>query len=309
MRRADRYKNPGLEINGVSKDWTNNEYGPDLLSDYALDFVQRKKDEPFFLYYAMTLTHDPYEATPDTPGYAGADPRAGKKGSGNLDVRYRNFHDMVEYMDKLVGKMMAKLDALGLRENTIVIFLGDNGTGRDTPSKMGDKLVLGGKGTTTDRGMHVPLIVNWPGKIGSGKVVADLVDTTDITPTLLDVAGVTPPAGAKFDGRSFLPQLRGERGQPRDWIYSWYSPRQNEDKRISEFAFSRDFKLYRTGQFFDLRTDRDEQHPLKVGELKAESAAAAAMLQRALDQFKGARPARLEQGEDEAPKKKKRKQK
>jgi arylsulfatase A len=309
MRRAERYKNPGLDINGVAKDWTNNEYGPDILSDYALDFVERKKVEPFFLYYAMTLTHDPYDATPDTPGYANADPEAGKKASANLAVRYRNFHDMVEYMDKLIGKMMAKLDALGLRENTIVLFLGDNGTGRGTPSKMGDKLVLGGKGMTTDLGMHVPMIVNWPGKIGAGRVLPDLVDSTDFTPTLLDVAGVPPPPGVKFDGRSFLPQLRGERGQPRDWSYSWYSPRQNEDKTIAEFAFNRDFKLYRTGKFFDLRTDRAEAHPLKVGELKGEAAAAAAMLQKALDQFKGVRPARLDQEGDEAPRKKKRKQK
>jgi arylsulfatase A len=308
MRRAERYKNPGLEINGVSKDWNNNEYGPDLLNDYALDFIQRKKDQPFLLYYAMTLTHDPYEATPDTPGYAGADRKAGKKNAGNLDIRYGNFRDMVQYMDKLIGKLVTKLDALGLRENTLVVFLGDNGTGRDTPSKMGDKVVLGGKGSTTDRGMHVPMIANWPGKISTGKVVADLVDTTDFLPTLLDVAGVSAPANMKFDGRSFLPQLRGERGQPRDWIYSWYSPRLTAKKDVAEFAFNRDFKLYRTGDFYDLRTDREEEHALKVGTLKGESATAAAMLQRALDQYKGARPAHLDEDGD-AGAKKKRKQK
>jgi arylsulfatase A len=308
MRRAERYKNPGLETNGVARDWTNNEYGPDLQNDYALDFIQRKKDEPFFLYYAMTLTHDPYEATPDTPGYAGADRKAGKKNAGNLDLRYRNFRDMVQYMDKLIGKLVAKLDALGLRDNTLVIFLGDNGTGRDTPSKMGDKLVLGGKGLTIDRGMHVPLIVNWPGKINSGKVVSDLVDTTDFLPTLLEAATVKAPATMKFDGRSFWPQLRGERGQPREWIYSWYSPRLTAKKDIAEFAFNRDFKLYRSGEFYDLRTDREEEHALKVSELKGEATAAAMTLQRALDQYKGARPAHLEEDSD-APAKKKRKQK
>ena len=307
LRRAERYKNPGLEINGVSRDWTNNEYGPDLLNDYALDFIQRKKDGPFFLYYAMTLTHDPYEATPDTPGYASADRKAGKKNAGNLEVRYRNFHDMVEYTDKLVGKVLAKLDALGLRENTLVIFLGDNGTGRDTPSMMGDRRVLGGKGLTKDRGMHVPLIVNWPGRIGSGRVVADLVDTTDFLPTLLDAANVPAPAGMMFDGRSFLPQLRGERGRPRDWIYSWYSPRMTAKKDVAEFAFNHDFKLYRTGEFYDLRTDREEEHALNVGALQGEAAAAAALLQRALDQYKHARPARLDAEDDAPAKRKKRK--
>jgi len=307
LRRAERYKNPGLEINGVSKDWTNNEYGPDLLSDYALDFIQRKKDEPFFLYYAMTLTHDPYEATPDSPGYARADRKAAKRNGGSDKVRFRNFHDMVEYTDKLVGKVVARLEALGLRENTLVIFLGDNGTGRGTPSQMGDRLVLGGKGMPKDRGMHVPMIVNWPGAIGSGRVVNDLVDTTDFLPTLLDVAHVPLPQDIPFDGRSFLPQLRGERGQPREWIYSWYSPRQNNNKTITEFAFNRDFKLYRTGQFYDLRTDREEEHALKVSELSGETAAAAAQLQRALDRYKDARPARLEEPEPAAKKKRKQK--
>jgi arylsulfatase A len=307
LRRGERYKNPGLEINGVSKDWTNNEYGPDLLSDYALDFIQRKKDEPFFLYYAMTLTHDPYEPTPDSPGYAGANRKAGKRNGGNAEIRFRNFHDMVGYTDKLVGKVVAKLDALGLRENTLVIFLGDNGTGRGTPSKMGDQIVLGGKGLTKERGMHVPMIVNWPGKIGRGRVVTDLVDTTDFLPTLLDVAHVPLPANIPFDGRSFLPQLRGERGQPREWIYSWYSPRQNNNKTISEFAFNRDFKLYRSGAFYDLRTDREEEHALKVTELKGEAASAAAQLQQALDRYKDARPARLEEPAPAAKKKQKRK--
>jgi arylsulfatase A len=215
---------------------------------------------------------------------------------------------MVQYTDKLVGKLMAKLDALGLRENTLVFFVGDNGTGRDTPSMMGDKLVLGGKGLTSDRGMHVPLIASWPGKIAAGKVVSDLVDTTDFLPTLLAAASVPLPANAKLDGRSFLPQLRGERGQPRDWIYSWYSPRQNANKEIAEFAFNRDFKLYRNGQFYDLRSDRDEQRALKVSELKGETAAAAATLQRALDRFKGVRPAHLE-GDGDASAKRKKKQK
>jgi len=305
MRRADRYKNPGLEINGVSKDWNNNEYGPDLLNDYALDFIQRKKDVPFFLYYPMTLTHDPYEATPDTPDYSGADRKAGKKG-GDETIRQRNFRDMVQYMDKLIGKLVARLDTLGLRENTLIIFVGDNGTGKGTRSMMGSKLVIGGKGTTTDAGMHVPLIVNWTGKIAAGKVSSDLVDTTDFLPTLLDAGSVPLPAKMKIDGHSFWPQLRGERGEPRDWIYSWYSPRQNENnKAITEFVFNRDFKLYRTGEFYDLRTDRGEEHALKVTELKSEAATAAATLQRALDQFKGARPAHLEDGPSSAKKKRK----
>ena len=70
-RRPPRYANPGLEINGVKKDYTKGEYGPDIVSDYALDFIQRKRDAPFFLYYPMMLTHAPYDATPDSAVNAG----------------------------------------------------------------------------------------------------------------------------------------------------------------------------------------------------------------------------------------------
>lgn len=302
-RRPPRYANPGLEINGVAKDYDNGEYGPDLVSDYVLDFIQRKKDGPFFLYYPMMLTHGPYMATPDSKDW---DPKL-KGESGGLKSG-EHFADMVAHMDKLTGKLLAKLDALGLRENTLVLFVGDNGTGRGTRSMLGDKLVIGGKGTTTDTGMHVPLLANWPGKVAAGKVCTDLVDSTDFLPTLLAAAGVSAPKGTKFDGRSFFPQLRGEKGSPREWIYSWYSPRQNADNEaVKEFAFNHRFKLYRTGEFFDLSKDPDEKQPLKVAALAADAVAAGKLLESALDQFKGVRPAALDAAGTEGAKAKKKK--
>src|SRR5207249_88187 len=72
-RRPPRYANPGLEINGKEMDYKNGAYGPDLVNDYALDYLKRKKDRPFLLYYAMMLTHDPYQPTPDSPDW---DPKA-----------------------------------------------------------------------------------------------------------------------------------------------------------------------------------------------------------------------------------------
>src|SRR5439155_11588008 len=135
-----------------------------------------------------------------------------------------HFHDMVEYTDKLVGKLLAHLESLGLRENTLVLFLGDNGTGKGTKSMFNGKVFVGGKGDTTDAGMHVPLIVSWPGKIAAGKVCPDLVDSTDFLPTICEAAGVPIPSGTTLNGRSFLPQARGEPVTPRDWYYSWYAP-------------------------------------------------------------------------------------
>jgi len=286
-RRPPRYANAGLEINGIEKDYTNGEYGPDLVNDYAIDFVTRKQREPFFLYYPMMLTHGPYQPTPDSSAW---DPKLmGEKEKQNE----KHFGEMVEYMDKLIGKLVGRLDSLGLREKTMIVFLGDNGTGRGTRSQMGDRVVVGGKGTTTAAGMHVPLIVNWPGKL-SPNVSHALVDSTDFLPTLLDAAGVKPPTDLTLDGHSFLPQLRDGRTSSREWIYSWYSPRQSADKQVREFAFDQHFKLYRTGEFFDLSKDVGERHPLKPESLSGEPAAAAKRLQTALDQYKSARPAELD---------------
>ncbi len=187
--------------------------------------------------------------------------------------------------------MNTTLVTLGLRQNTLILFVGDNGTGRGTRSQMAGREVIGGKGTTTAAGMHVPLIASWPARIPPGQVIQDLVDTTDFLPTLCEAAGVKPPPDLKPDGRSFLPQLQGRAGTPREWLYSWYSPRQGNDRNVREFAFTARYKLYRDGSFFDLGQDQEEKHPLKIGDLAPLAAQAARKLQDALDHFKNARPA------------------
>jgi arylsulfatase A len=180
----------------------------------ALDFIARKKETPFLLHYSMLLTHAPYQPTPDSPDWDA-------KAVGEAVNRHaRHFGEMVTYMDKLIGKLVARLDALGLRNDTLILFVGDNGTGRGTSSRMGDRVVTGAKGSTVTHGMHVPLIVNWPGQVAAGQARAELVDTTDFLPTMLEAAGAKAPANMTLDGRSFLPQARGEKGEPREWLYS-----------------------------------------------------------------------------------------
>lgn len=288
-RRPERYKNPGLEINGVATNWTKGEFGPDIVSDYALDFIRRKKGAPFFLYYPMLLTHPPFVATPDSADY---NDQKKKRQSQEGDAANRHFGEMVAYMDKLVGKLLSRLDELGLRDNTLVVFVGDNGTAHGVPSRMGDRVVIGGKGKTTDAGMHVPLIASWPAKVRGGKVCSDLVDSTDFLPTICEAAGVPLPATLKIDGHSFLPQLRGEKGVPREWIYSWYS-REGVLAEARECAFNHRYKLYRAGRFYDLSTDLEEKNPLNVATLQGDAATAARLLQGALDQFREARPVAL----------------
>ncbi|MBE0545949.1 MAG: sulfatase-like hydrolase/transferase [Verrucomicrobia bacterium] len=293
-RRPPRYANPGLEHNGVEKDFSNGEYGPKLVNDFALDFVMRQKAKPFFLYYPMMLTHDPFQPTPDSPDW---DAKAiGEQ--VNRDVKH--FADMTAYMDKLIGRLVAKLDELGIRDNTLVMYLGDNGSPRPVTSRFNGTDFPGGKGSTTKRGTHVPFIASWPAVMKQGRVNRDLISSVDFLPTICAAADVKVPTD--LDGVSFLPQLRGERGTPREWLYCWYSPRQRLDLTVREFAFNHDYKLCRTGQFFDLAADPFEEKPLNLVTLTKVETAAKEKLQKVLDQFKDARPVELDRQFEESMK-------
>jgi arylsulfatase A len=285
-RRPPRYANPGLEYNGVERDFEDGEYGPKLVNDFAIDFITRHKEGPFLLYYPMMLTHRPFEPTPDSADW---DPKASGP-EADRDVKY--FADMVEYMDKMIGRLVEKLDELEIRDNTLVIFLGDNGTDRSVTSQFKGLPYQGGKGLGNSRGMHVPLIVNWPGRVSGGRVNADLIDSSDFLPTLCEAAGAELPKPLPIDGRSFFPQLMGQTGQPRDWIYCWYARHGGPTAKI-EFAMSREYKLYRDGTFFNLGSDPFEERPLRAIDGAGDARDAAVLLQAALDQYKNARPAHL----------------
>jgi len=285
-RRPSRYPNVGVEVNGKEVDYTEGQYGPDVVSDFACDFIRRNKDKPFLVYYPMILTHCPFEPTPDSPDW---DPKS--KGSKTYKGDAKYFGDMVTYMDKIIGKIVARLEELGLREKTLILFTGDNGTDKPVTSMMGDRKVVAGKGRTSDAGTRVPFIANWPGVIGQGKVCGDLVDFSDFLPTLCECAAVAVPPKLNIDGRSFLPQLRGKKGNPRDWIYCWYSRDGSENGR--EFARNQRYKLYRTGEFYDIDSDVLEKNALKQSQLDQGAAKARKMLQGALDRYENARPEQL----------------
>ncbi len=284
LRRAERYPNPGIDVNGKKVDFTNGEYGPDVVSDYACDFVERNKDQSFLLYYPMILTHCPFCPTPDSVDW---DPK--NKGSKTYKGDPKYFGDMVTYMDKMVGKLTKKLDDLGIRENTLVMFIGDNGTDSPIVSMMGAKKVIGSKGQTIDAGTHVPFIASWPTMIPPGQVSNDLVTFTDFYQTMCDVAGLESPSETKLDGQSFWPQLQGKTGSPREWIYCFYA--RNGGLEGQEFVRDQRYKLYRDGKFFDVANDDREQNPLAVGSLSRAQQAVQMKLQTAIDRLRGARPA------------------
>ncbi len=282
-----RYSNPRLEINGQPVDYTKGEYAPDVTSDFICDFIERNRDKPFLAYYPMILTHCPFVPTPGSADWDSTD-----RGSTSYKGDTAYFGGMVSYTDKIVGKLTAKLDELGLRENTIILFTGDNGTDKPVVSVMDGRNVAGQKGETTDAGTRVPLIVNWKGIIPEGQLCNDLVDFSDFFPTLCETAGIAVPATPEIDGRSFFPQLMGQSGNPRDWIYIWYS-RAGNDSDAKVFARNQRYKLYRTGSFYDIDNDVLEKEPLQDDDLNSETMRIKAMLQKALNQYRDARPSDL----------------
>ncbi len=231
----------------------------------------------------MALTHRPFEPTPDSPEYEKFDPPTNKNlGTGKNfeqvegwqdDPKY--YKDMVEYHDKIVGRIIHKLDELDLSENTLVIYIGDNGTPVEVSSQMGSTSIQGGKGLPNDRGTHVPLICSMPGTINPG-VNLDLIDSTDILATILDITK-TPLNDFIIDGQSFLPQLSGQKGNPRDWLYFYYDPknprRDARSNREFKYVFARDekWKLYDDGKLFDLVNDLEETEPIFQSEDTSES--------------------------------------
>ncbi len=274
-RRANgaRYKNPEILRNGKLMKYSGGEYGPDVVRDHALDFIERHKARPFLLYYPMVLVHSPYGPVPGSPGYAAADAETDEKA---------NYPAMIRRMDDNVGSIVAKLDALGLRERTLIFFTGDNGSKKAVEMKLKDGSTYpGGKGSTSDRGVHVPLIVKQPGRVPAG--VSDaLVDFTDFLPTVAEIVG--QPLAKEFpcDGRSFLPPCLGKaQPQPREWIYQWFANNPKVDK-VVETVFDRDFRLYGDGRFFKWSSDLDETKPLNPATLTGDDKAAHAKLQAGL---------------------------
>jgi len=274
-----KYKNPVLIINGRKLAFKNNLYGPDVVSEYILRFMERHKYQPFLAYYPMILPHKPDMPTPDSgPVYY---EQLDKKGNDKY------FPDMVKYADKLVGKIIARLDELNIREKTLVIFTGDNGTQRGLASKINGKIVKGGKGMPTDAGTRVPLIASWPGVIAPGTVNSELIDFSDFLPTMCECAEIEIPKALPIDGKSFMPMLRGDEQKVREWVYSWYQtvPGAHYNGEIFIYARNKRYKLYDDGRFFDIANDVLEENPVDISRLDEEAMKTRNSLQKVLDYY------------------------
>ena len=275
--KGSRYGNPVIDQNGTVLDGAG-KYGPDLWTDFLKDFMTRHQAEPFFVYYSMALPHWPFVPTPDSDEWA--------RPEDCLTEDLKHAAEMIEYTDKAVGRIVDHVDALGLSDNTLILFYTDNGTDYRVSSRTPNGVVRGGKSFPTDAGTRVPLIARWPASIKAGTTNNALVDSTDFLPTLCDLGGKPASPSLKLDGKSFLPLLKGQSRHDREWVYMHQDPRPGWDKdrfHLIRFARNQRFKLYEDGRLYEMPSDELEEGPYFIGSESAEQRAARRGLQEVLD--------------------------
>jgi len=281
LYEGPRHIDPNFVINGkikwfkgINPETNRRYYGPELVNRFALDFIEAHKDEPFFLYYPMLLVHDEHTPTPDTRPKevydhfeVMTDTSVAPDNSFGVfkgdDRRY--YPDMVAYMDKMIGKVVAQLNRLKLRENTLIIVMGDNGTKAAFSYILEDgSEFVGAKGQCKINGLQVPLVLSFPGTIPEGTKYNGLVNITDIMPTICEAAGLKVPNENDLDGISFWPQVTGTSSTAhREHLFTWYNANRamTDQTKLITFAQELNFKRYGPdknypkGRFFDLRSD------------------------------------------------------
>lgn len=285
-----RYHNPMIYRNGeVWKEKQRPEvFGPEVYVEFLSDFMAQNRQRPFLAFYSMALCHEISDDFLPVPPPA-------------PDGHYLSYAEMVAEMDKMVGRIVAAVDRLGLRKRTLIIFTTDNGSpGRyltgiefvdgqphrqhaPVISTMNGQQVAGGKGRLSDAGTRVPLIANWPGTIEPGGQCAALVDFSDFLPTLAELCGAPLPEGVKLDGQSFVPQLLDPQAKGRPWVFC--------EHRGRRWVRTQRWKLYDDGQLFDMENDPDERDPVPASEQSPEAAAARKLLEDAFRALASGEPA------------------
>lgn len=236
-----RHVNPILERNGEPVEYNNGEFSADLFVEFFEEFMTENKEEPLFMYYPMVLPHCPFIPTPGTPDF---DPKS--YGSKSYKGNAKYFGDMVNHIDQMVARLESKLEELGLVENTLIIFTGDNGTDKPVKTQWNGREIKAGKGKMIDEGMRVPLIVKMPGKVKAGVVTDELVDFADFLPTFTEMADVEH--AEVIDGVSLSPVLFGEGVRNKPFAYIWYEPKKGDTPKATVMARTKEYKLQRKGE-------------------------------------------------------------
>ena len=244
------------------------EYIPDLLHKDATAWMEAQKGRPFFLYYSLSQVHGEILPTPDSA--------PAPKGESNTQRAQRLLADNIAYMDKLVGKLMAELERLKLRDNTVIVFMGDNGSTKSAAvdATIGGRRIEGEKGSMKEGGGLVPFFATWPGVTPSGKVNANVADASDLLPTFAEIAGAPLPIGRVIDGRSLVSQFKGDTKSPRTWAFC----------QLSNNYYVREagWKLDQSGTLYDMKDAPFKEVAVAVDTKDEAAVAARARLSAAL---------------------------
>lgn len=284
------YFDPILEHNNVSKKFKG--YCDDIFANATMDFIEKESNEPFFAYYATNLPHRPL-TVPDER----ADPYR-KKGLHEYNART---YGMITNIDANVGRLLETLEEQGVADNTIVIFLSDNGprTRRTKNDSQPGRYVAALRGTKTsvyENGIRVPFFIRWPGEIPAGKKIDEPAAHVDVLPTLLDAANVEKPADVELDGISLMSRIKGETNElpDREIYFQWHngprlyryihftvvtedyklvSPHQDPHSVIRQPTPAERRDMVSSLELYNIKTDSSElhniagDHPDKVNEM------------------------------------------
>jgi arylsulfatase A len=257
-----RYKNPTLYQNGayLPASKTNGKFSDDMFASYATDFIERNKSRGFFLYFSFSECHVPFFPPPNHPRYASYDPLTA---TGSPDY----FPYMVSYMDSKINTIIQKVTDAGLLNKTYIFILADNGTPKAITSWYNNRLITGGKNSTNDFGLHVPLIVLGPA-VKTGSTNKNIVDFTDLMPTIANIAQIPKANLGKYgimDGKSFFDQLADPTKIGRTYSYGYFFPFPSYKAQQRVYVQDTAYKLYdatNSNNFYNIQKDSLEQFPI-----------------------------------------------
>lgn len=223
-------------------------YCTDIWFDGAMKFIETHKDQPFFVYLSTNAPHGPYNVSPKYSNLYKNNPK----------VPNAAFWGMITNIDDNMARLDAKLKELNLSDNTILIFMTDNGTAAGFRGGKGFNAGMKGtKGSNYDGGHRVPFFIRWPGGgIGGGKDVDRITAHIDVMPTLAQLCGIQRPEGPPIDGKSLVPLIQGKAGDP--WpnrTLVVHSQRVLKPIKGKKYSVMTDQWRYVDGKLFDIKSD------------------------------------------------------
>jgi len=257
----ERYGVPSMYRNNKPTTEDKGTYATDIFRREAVRFIKRHKDRPFFCYVPFNAPHGASNLQRPRPGvqvpldymrehYGGYDP----KDANTRKARRMRYMAAITYMDEAIGQMLGLLEQHDIADNTIVLFLSDNGGSKGAAD---NGPLRRGKGSLFEGGIRVPCIVRWPGVIPAGTVCDESLTAMEIFPTLCRAARVQTPEGVVLDGFDMTPVLAGKQKSLREEMF--WQRRGNKAARVGNWKW---VESWRGSGLFDLSTDIREQHDL-----------------------------------------------